>query len=222
MGVFNKKTNSFACAPEVLPPPPEEEQHVSRKLKELMHLRKTLQQMGNVVSAAQQRPVRRQKLGTPQRRIEPLVRDSVAMQAPPQQQSKPPPEQPQQLTRTKAPKYLSRKQRLKKARREEARQNMADRQAPLLPSFNEVAPAPPHLNLNSLKRPTTHEASPGNRLGRLFEQQMQHAVVLQQGRTARESAESHSRDQLRAEMIAKYRQLRGTQLAAALPPIRPT
>lgn len=234
VGVFRKKLNGFERAAEVLPPPPtDEQQHVPRRLKELMRARELLQRG---------QKVRRRDLDTDEPKLRPGVpaagvqsaQGSVreaALQPPKRQtqtQTQTQSEQQQQQQGKRKVKYLSRKQRLKKARREEARQMVEERMAPSDgPAFGEVADAPPELPVARMR---PHAANAGNRLGRLFQQQMATAVAgpgasasKGDNRGSKKAVKkTHRRggdDQLRAEMIARYRKLRGTQLAAALPPV---
>lgn len=232
VGVFRKKLNGFERAVEVLPPPPiDEQQHVPRRLKELMRARELLHRG---------QKVRRRDLDTDEPQLRPGV-PAAGVQSAPQGSVReaalqPPKRQTQTQTQTQSEqqqgkrkvKYLSRKQRLKKARREEARQMVEERMAPSDgPAFGEVADAPPELPVARMR---PHAANAGNRLGRLFQQQLATAVAgpgasaskgVNRG-SKKAVKKTHRRggdDQLRAEMIARYRKLRGTQLAAALPPV---
>ena len=213
-GVFEKKTNAFKVAREVLPPPPAAgapEQHLSRKLKEFIQRQEALAQ-GKRPPQKQASAPGKQK-GAPQPSAVPVR--MVATDQPSGQEAA------GGAVQRKRKKYESRKQREKRARREEVRQKAQEQDDLLRPAFGEVADAPPSLTLK-VKRGQAPSGDAGNRLGRLFEQQMKRAVA---GSSVPRQApvgplqrrEAQSREELRQSVISQYRELRGTNAAAALP-----
>ena len=210
-GVFDKKDNAFKVAREVLPPPPREEQHVSRKLREFIQRQEALAQGKKPQRRQASAPGKQQ--GAPPPSAAPMRRVADQPSGP---------EAAGGSEKRKKKKYESRKQRLKRARREEVHQKAVEQEDVSRPAFGEVADAPPALTLKVKRgQAPASGGSTGNRLGRLFEQQMKRAVA---GSAPRQEAEglrqAHSREELRQSVISKYRELRGTNAAAALPAVQ--
>jgi hypothetical protein len=214
-GVFEKKSNAFKVAREVLPPPPMEEQHMSRKLREFIQRQEALAQ-GKRPPQKQPRAPGPHK-SAPQPSAAPVRR--VADQPSGQEAAGGGGEQ------RKRKKYESRKVREKRARREEVRQKAQEQDDVSRPAFGEVADAPPSLTLKVKRgQAPAGGASTGNRLSRLFEQQMKRAVAgahRQAPVGPLQRREAQSREELRQSVISQYRELRGTNAAATLPGQRP-
>jgi hypothetical protein len=212
-GVFEKKSNAFKVAREVLPPPPMEEQHMSRKLREFIQRQEALAQ-GKRPPQKQSRAPGPQK-SAPQPIAAPVPR-VVANQ---------PSGQEAGGEQRKRKKYESRKVREKRARREEVRQKAQEQDDVSRPAFGEVADAPPSLTLKVKRgQAPAGGASTGNRLSRLFEQQMKRAVAgahRQAPVGPLQRREAQSREELRQSVISQYRELRGTNAAATLTGQRP-